>query len=87
MMVDSGKSEAVFPGVSMLAYDVSPDDKQVVYATAGRDGKSQLWVAPIDRALPPSRLGNRAKRRLTLAPGKNPVSNGRGKRQLPGGDE
>src|SRR5206468_2843395 len=31
MTVQSGKSEAVLPGVSMLAYDVSPDGKQVVY--------------------------------------------------------
>ena len=58
MTVDSGKSEAVFPGVSMLAYDVSPDDKQVVYATAGRDGKSQLWLAPIDRSSAPRQIGH-----------------------------
>jgi DNA-binding winged helix-turn-helix (wHTH) protein/Tol biopolymer transport system component len=57
MTIDSGKSEAVFPGVSMLAYDVSPDDKQVVYATAGRDGQSQLWLAPIDRSFPPKQIG------------------------------
>jgi DNA-binding winged helix-turn-helix (wHTH) protein/Tol biopolymer transport system component len=57
MTVDSGKSEAVFPGISMLAYDVSPDDKQVVYATAGRDGKSQLWLAPIDRSSAPKLIG------------------------------
>ena len=57
MTVDSGKSEAVFPGISMLAYDVSPDDKQVVYATAGSDGKSQLWLAPIDRSSAPKQIG------------------------------
>jgi DNA-binding winged helix-turn-helix (wHTH) protein/Tol biopolymer transport system component len=57
MAVDSGKSEAVFPGVSMFAYDVSPDDKQVVYAAAGRDGKSQLWLAPIDRSSAPKQIG------------------------------
>ena len=57
MTVDSGKSEAVFPGVSMLAYDVSPDDKQVVYATAGSDGKSQLWLAPVDRSSAPRQIG------------------------------
>jgi DNA-binding winged helix-turn-helix (wHTH) protein/Tol biopolymer transport system component len=57
MTIDSGKSEAVFPGVSMLAYDVSPDDKQVVYTTAGRDGKSQLWLAPIDRSSAPKQIG------------------------------
>jgi len=55
--VDSGKSEAVFPGVSMFAYDVSPDDKQVVYAAPGRDGKSQLWLAPLDRSSAPKQVG------------------------------
>ena len=58
MTVDSGKSEAVFPGVSMLAYDVSPDETQVVYATAGRNGKSQLWLAPIDRSSAPRHIGH-----------------------------
>jgi eukaryotic-like serine/threonine-protein kinase len=54
----SGKSEAVFPGVFMLAYDVSPDGKQVVYSTAAPGGKTQLWLAPIDRSAPASRVGN-----------------------------
>ncbi len=57
MMVESGKSEAVFPGVAMLAYDVSPDGKQVVYSAAMRDGTSQLWLAPVDRSSPPRRIG------------------------------
>ncbi len=42
----------------MLAYDVSPDGKQVVYSAATRDGTSQLWLAPIDRSSPPRRIGN-----------------------------
>jgi DNA-binding winged helix-turn-helix (wHTH) protein/Tol biopolymer transport system component len=58
LMVESGKSEAVFPGVSMLAYDVSPDGKQAVYATAASVGKSQLWLAPIDRSSPSKRIGH-----------------------------
>lgn len=57
LMVESGKSEAVFPGVSMLAYDVSPDGKQAVYATEAFTGKSQLWLAPIDRSSPAKRIG------------------------------
>ena len=48
--LDTGKSEAVFPGTSMVDYDVSPDGKQVVYTRTGRDGRSQLWLAPIDRS-------------------------------------
>ncbi|WP_433965875.1 winged helix-turn-helix domain-containing protein [Tunturiibacter gelidiferens] len=58
LIVESGKSEAVFPGVSMLAYDVSPDGKQAVYATAASAGKSQLWLAPIDRSSPAKRIGH-----------------------------
>ncbi|HZB87406.1 MAG TPA: winged helix-turn-helix domain-containing protein [Terracidiphilus sp.] len=49
--VDSGKSEAVFPGVAMTAFDISPDGKQAVYTTAAPEG-TQLWVAPVDRSLP-----------------------------------
>ncbi len=56
--VASGKSEAVFPGVSMVAYDVSPDGKQVVYETVAPGGTSQLWLAPTDRNIPSSRVGN-----------------------------
>jgi DNA-binding winged helix-turn-helix (wHTH) protein/Tol biopolymer transport system component len=56
--VESGNSEAVFPGVSMIAYDVSPDGKQVVYATATPNGTTQLWLAPVDRGSPAIRVGN-----------------------------
>ena len=56
--VDSGKSEAVFPGISMVAYDVSPDGKQVVYATEASGPTSQIWLAPVDKSSPASRVGN-----------------------------
>jgi DNA-binding winged helix-turn-helix (wHTH) protein/Tol biopolymer transport system component len=58
LMLDTGKSEAVFPGTSMASYDVSPDGKQVVYTSVGRDGISQLWLAPIDRISPARQLGH-----------------------------
>ncbi len=57
MTVASGSSEAVFPGISILDYDVSPDGKQVLYSTAGPSGKSQLWLAPADRSSPAKRVG------------------------------
>jgi len=56
-IVESGRSEAVFPGVSIFAYDVSPDGKQVVYSTAAPGGKSQLWLAPVDRSSLARRIG------------------------------
>jgi DNA-binding winged helix-turn-helix (wHTH) protein/Tol biopolymer transport system component len=55
--VDSGKSEAVFPGVPMLAFDVSADGKQVVYASAGPGGTTQLWLAPVDLGVPARKVG------------------------------
>jgi len=69
MAIDSGKSEAVFPGISMFAYDVSTDGRQVVYATAVRNGKSQLWLAPIDRSSPPKRLGASGETSPHFGPG------------------
>jgi DNA-binding winged helix-turn-helix (wHTH) protein/Tol biopolymer transport system component len=58
MSIDTGKSEAVSPGVAMAAYDISPDGKQVVYSTADPAGKSGLWIAPIDRASPPRQISD-----------------------------
>jgi hypothetical protein len=68
MAIDSGKSEAVFPGVSMLAYDVSPDGKQVVYCAAQTEGTRRLWVAPLDRSAPPRRIGNSGETRPHFGP-------------------
>lgn len=61
--VDSGKSEAVFPGISMLAYDLSADGKQVVYQTSAPGGTTQLWLAPLDRSVPANKVGNPGGRR------------------------
>jgi DNA-binding winged helix-turn-helix (wHTH) protein/Tol biopolymer transport system component len=58
LTLDTGKSEAVFPGTSMVSYDVSPDGRQVVYTSVGRDGRSQLWLAPIDRSSPARQIGH-----------------------------
>lgn len=54
--VNSGKAEPVFPGIVMTAFDLSSDGKQVVYTTAASDGGTQLWVEPIDRSLPPTKV-------------------------------
>jgi Tol biopolymer transport system component/DNA-binding winged helix-turn-helix (wHTH) protein len=54
--VSAGKSEAVFPGISMTAFDLSPDGKRVVYTTAAPDGGTQLWVAAIDRSSPATKV-------------------------------
>jgi DNA-binding winged helix-turn-helix (wHTH) protein/Tol biopolymer transport system component len=51
-VVDSGKSDAVFSGISMIDFGISPDGKQVVYTAAARDGTMELWIAPVDGSLP-----------------------------------
>ncbi len=51
--LDSGHSEAVVPGVSMLQYDISNDEKEVVFSAEPAGQSSQLWLAPLDRSSPP----------------------------------
>jgi DNA-binding winged helix-turn-helix (wHTH) protein/Tol biopolymer transport system component len=58
MAIDSGKSEPVLPGISVFAYDISPDDKKVIYATAPRGKPSELWLAPVDRSSSPKQIGH-----------------------------
>jgi hypothetical protein len=57
LSVATGNTEPVLPGVQMTEYDVSPDGKQLVYSTPGRDGTSQLWTAPVDRSAPAKQVG------------------------------
>lgn len=55
--VASDRSEAVFPGISMIAFDISANGKQAVYATAQAGGTTQLWLAPVDRSVPARKVG------------------------------
>ncbi len=66
--IDSGRNEAVLPGLFMSSYDVSPDGKQVVYATVPRNGKSQVWLAPIDRSSPARQLSASGERMPHFGP-------------------
>jgi DNA-binding winged helix-turn-helix (wHTH) protein/Tol biopolymer transport system component len=54
--LESGKTEAILPGMSMLAYDVSNDGKEVVFSTQPPGKASQLWLAPLDGSSPPKQL-------------------------------
>jgi DNA-binding winged helix-turn-helix (wHTH) protein/Tol biopolymer transport system component len=69
-LVGSGKSEAVFPGISMTAFDLSRDGKQVVYTTAASDGTTQLWLTPVDQSL--------SATKLDIPGARGPRFNGRG---------
>jgi DNA-binding winged helix-turn-helix (wHTH) protein/Tol biopolymer transport system component len=56
--LESGRSEAVVPGLQVLDYDISADGQRVVMWTADREGKPRLWVAPFDRSSPPVQIPN-----------------------------
>jgi hypothetical protein len=52
----SAKSERVLTGVSASGYDISPDEKEVVFTTTDNEGGSQIWLAPLDRRTPPRQI-------------------------------
>jgi serine/threonine protein kinase len=52
----SGKSEIVLPGVSISSYDISSDEKEVVFSTLPPGQPSQIWISPLDRGAPPHRI-------------------------------
>jgi serine/threonine protein kinase/Tol biopolymer transport system component len=59
--LESGRSEQVLSGfsvVGMFAYDISSDGGQLIVASPDREGKSRLWLAPLDRRSPPRQLPN-----------------------------
>ena len=53
----SGSSEALVRGVSMREYDISDDEKEVVFTTQTTGPAGQLWLAPLDRSKPARIMG------------------------------
>jgi hypothetical protein len=53
--IATGRREAVLPGFAVRGYDISYDERQVVF-TSMHDGASEVWIAPLDRHEPPRRL-------------------------------
>ena len=61
--VESGHNESLLPGFGVTgamgrAYDISSDGQRVVAAAADGDGKRRLWLAPLDRRVPPRQIPN-----------------------------
>jgi eukaryotic-like serine/threonine-protein kinase len=49
----SGKTDTVLPGVSIMDYEISRDETEVVFTTKESGGESQIWLASLDRRKPP----------------------------------
>ena len=54
--LNSGRSEAVLPGVSVSEFTIAPDGERVVYAALDAEETSHVWMAPLDRRAPPKQL-------------------------------
>jgi len=61
--IASGRTDRLLPDFSVLGYDISRDEQQVVFTTAGDGGERQVWTAALDRRSPPflvARQGDQA---------------------------
>ena len=56
--VDSGKSERLAPGFSIISYDISSDSTEAVFGTAGSGGTSEIWLAALDGRSAPRRIAH-----------------------------
>ena len=55
--IDSSVREEILPGYRMVHFDLSADDRMVVFASGHNEpDRRGLWIAPLDRTAPPKRL-------------------------------
>lgn len=54
--LDSDRTEAVLPGVSMSEFDIAPDGERVTFVAQNAEGAWCVWVASLDRRTPPKQL-------------------------------
>ena len=52
----SGSSERLLAGFTMYDFDISSDDRQVVFSGRNESGQSGIWLASLDRRSPPRLL-------------------------------
>jgi DNA-binding winged helix-turn-helix (wHTH) protein/Tol biopolymer transport system component len=52
----TGGTEAVMPGVSMTDFDLSPDGERLAFSALDAEGDSHVWMASLDRHIPPKQL-------------------------------
>jgi eukaryotic-like serine/threonine-protein kinase len=52
----TNRSESATPGLQTIDYDISRDGLQLVMEAAAPDGGSRLWLARVDRGLPPQQI-------------------------------
>jgi eukaryotic-like serine/threonine-protein kinase len=53
--LQQGQEEPMLPGVKIVGYDISPDERKVVFSV-NHAGEMQIWIAPLDHQQPPRLL-------------------------------
>jgi Tol biopolymer transport system component len=66
--LESGSVARILPGlaiadndISGINYDISRDEQEVVFATREADGAPAVWLARLDRTVPPRRIAGNAE--------------------------
>ena len=54
--LDSGRTEPVLPGFTMVQFDISADGKRVAFIARDAGGKRRLWLASLERRFAPRRI-------------------------------
>ena len=52
----TGQASKVLPGIAVLNFSVSPDDKQVVFETIDANGQHHLWVSSTEHRFAPRQI-------------------------------
>ena len=55
----TGAVQTLIQDVPIIQYDIAPDESEVAFTTR-EDDASQIWVAPLDRRRPPTRIAAEA---------------------------
>lgn len=58
--IEDGRTEDLLPGIPVMSFAVSDDEKSVAYVTATPDGTRQVWIAALDRSSAPRMIVDQA---------------------------
>jgi serine/threonine protein kinase len=58
--VATGRTDRLLPDFSVLDYDISRDERHVVFTTTASGGERQVWLASIDRSTAPRQIAAQA---------------------------
>ena len=84
MIPATGERTRVLPGHLMANYSISPDGRRVVFAGAGGEAGTGIWIADLDRRTPPRQIARGQEARAFFgAPGEVVYFDGSQGRLLP----